>query len=51
MAREGEVLLGEDIGQGDDDVAYESGKTIPIKGEDYGFLVWRKRNCCVTVIP
>ena len=32
-------------------VPYESGKTIPIRGEDYGFLVWRKRNCCVTVIP
>ena len=36
---------------GSSTVPYESGKTIPIKGEDYGFLVWRKRNCCVTVIP
>lgn len=32
-------------------VPYESGKSFPIKGEDYGFLVWRKRNCCVTIIP
>jgi conjugal transfer pilus assembly protein TraU len=26
---------------------YESGKEIPITGEDFGFLIWRKRNCCV----
>jgi conjugal transfer pilus assembly protein TraU len=26
---------------------YESGKSIPIIGENYGFLIWRKRNCCV----
>lgn len=32
-------------------VTYEGGKSFPIKGEDYGYLVWRKRNCCVTVIP
>lgn len=32
-------------------IPYEGGKTFPIKGEDYGFLVWRKRNCCVTVVP
>jgi len=32
-------------------VPYESGKSFPIKGEDYGYLVWRKRNCCVTVVP
>lgn len=25
---------------------YESGKTIPVTGEDYGYLIWRKRNCC-----
>ena len=24
-----------------------SGKTYPVKGEDMGFLLWRKRNCCV----
>lgn len=27
-------------------VPYESLKTLPVKGEDLGFLVWRKRNCC-----
>jgi conjugal transfer pilus assembly protein TraU len=26
---------------------YEAGKEIPITGEDFGFLIWRKRNCCV----
>lgn len=32
-------------------VTWESLKSFPVKGEDYGFLVWRKRNCCVTPIP
>ena len=26
---------------------YESGKEIPVTGEDFGYLIWRKRNCCV----
>lgn len=26
---------------------YESGKEIPVIGEDFGFLIWRKRSCCV----
>jgi conjugal transfer pilus assembly protein TraU len=26
---------------------YESGKEIPVIGEDFGFLIWRKRNCCI----
>ena len=26
---------------------YESGKEIPVSGEDFGFLIWRKRNCCI----
>jgi len=24
-----------------------SGKEFPYKGEDFGYLIWRKRNCCV----
>jgi len=24
-----------------------SGRAFPVKGEDMGYLVWRKRNCCV----
>ncbi len=26
---------------------YEAYKQIPIKGENFGWLIWRKRNCCV----
>tara|TARA_R110002126_G_scaffold150129_1_gene296209 strand:+ start:12570 stop:13553 length:984 start_codon:yes stop_codon:yes gene_type:complete len=25
---------------------WESGHEYPVKGEDFGYLVWRKRNCC-----
>ncbi|WP_031553102.1 conjugal transfer pilus assembly protein TraU [Parvularcula oceani] len=32
---------------GASNVLYEIGKTIPVIGEDYGFLVWQKENCCV----
>ncbi|MFC1659634.1 conjugal transfer pilus assembly protein TraU [Pseudomonadota bacterium] len=27
-------------------VLYETMKEIPVKGEDFGYLIWRKRNCC-----
>lgn len=26
---------------------YESGRIKPAKGEEFGYLIWRKRNCCV----
>lgn len=26
---------------------YEAGKSVPVIGESYGYLLWRKRNCCV----
>ncbi|PCH56132.1 MAG: hypothetical protein COC15_03640 [Legionellales bacterium] len=29
------------------DVFFGSGREYPEKGEDYSYLVWRKRNCCV----
>lgn len=29
-------------------VLYESGKEYPIKGEHFGYLIWRKRNCCAS---
>jgi conjugal transfer pilus assembly protein TraU len=32
---------------GRSNVIYDSGKEIPIKGEDFAYLLWRKRNCCV----
>ena len=25
----------------------QAGRSFPVKGEDMGYLVWRKRNCCV----
>ncbi len=28
------------------DILYNSGKEYPYKGEDFGYLVWRKKNCC-----
>lgn len=28
-------------------IFYDSGKEIPVIGENFGFLIWRKRNCCV----
>ena len=27
-------------------VIWGSGKEFPYKGEDYGYLIWRKKNCC-----
>ena len=32
---------------GETSVIYEHGKVAPVVGEDLGWLVWRKRNCCV----
>jgi conjugal transfer pilus assembly protein TraU len=29
------------------DTFYNSGKEFPYKGEDFGYLLWRKRNCCL----
>ena len=26
-------------------------RMYPVKGEDVGYLLWRKRNCCVTPVP
>jgi conjugal transfer pilus assembly protein TraU len=28
------------------DMFYNSGKEFPYKGEDFAYLLWRKRNCC-----
>lgn len=25
---------------------WEAGRQFPVKGEDFGYLIWRKRNCC-----
>ncbi len=26
---------------------FESGKEIPVVGEDFGYLLWRKKSCCI----
>jgi len=31
---------------GKSNVLYDSFKEIPVEGEDFGYLIWRKRNCC-----
>jgi conjugal transfer pilus assembly protein TraU len=28
-------------------IHYETMREIPITGEDFGYLIWRKRNCCL----
>jgi conjugal transfer pilus assembly protein TraU len=32
---------------GRSDVVWGSGKEFPYQGEDFGYLIWRKRNCCL----
>lgn len=29
------------------DVLYSSGREFPYKGEDFAYLLWRKKNCCI----
>lgn len=29
------------------EVTYSMGREFPTKGEDFGYLIWRKRNCCL----
>lgn len=32
---------------GQTEVLWQAGKEYPVFGEDYGFLIWRKRDCCL----
>jgi conjugal transfer pilus assembly protein TraU len=32
---------------GRSDAVWSSGKEFPYQGEDFGYLIWRKRNCCM----
>ena len=32
---------------GRSDALWSSGRAYPYKGEDFGYLIWRKRNCCL----
>lgn len=40
-----EVLGCKRIGQ--TEVLWQSGKEFPVKGEDFAYLLWRKRDCCL----
>ncbi len=33
---------------GRSDIQWGSQKEFPYRGEDFGYLIWRKRNCCIT---
>lgn len=41
------TLIGVCAPFGNSTILYEPGKEIPVIGEDFGYLIWRKRNCCV----
>ncbi len=32
---------------GQTEVLWQGGREFPIKGEDFGYLIWRKRDCCL----
>lgn len=32
---------------GRSDALWSSGRSFPYKGEDFGYLIWRKRSCCL----
>lgn len=34
---------------GESSVSWRAGKEFPIAGEDFGYLLFRKRNCCLTI--
>ena len=36
---------------GSSETLWQSGKEYPYKGSDFGYLVWRKRDCCLTPLP
>ena len=32
---------------GETETTWQSGREFPVKGEDFGYLIWRKRECCL----
>ena len=32
---------------GETEITWQAGKEFPIKGEDFGYLIWRRRDCCL----
>ena len=35
---------------GQSEVTWQAGKEFPIKGEDFSYLIWKKRECCLGAI-
>ena len=35
---------------GESTLLWESGRSFPYKGEDFSYMIWRKRNCCQSVV-
>jgi len=35
---------------GETEVTWQSGKEFPVKGEDFAYLIWHKRECCLGAI-
>ena len=32
---------------GQSEILWQGGREFPVKGEDFGYLIWRKRDCCL----
>lgn len=32
---------------GESEITWQAGREFPVKGEDFGYLIWRKRDCCM----
>ncbi|MFP3011713.1 MAG: conjugal transfer pilus assembly protein TraU [Rickettsia sp.] len=32
---------------GESEATWQQGREFPVKGEDFGYLIWRKRDCCL----
>lgn len=32
---------------GESETTWQQGREFPVKGEDFGYLIWRKRDCCL----
>ena len=35
---------------GETEITWQSGREFPVKGEDFAYLVWHKRECCLGAI-
>ncbi|KJW06043.1 traU family protein [Orientia tsutsugamushi str. UT144] len=32
---------------GQTEATWQAGREFPVNGEDFGYLIWRKRDCCL----